>query len=399
MRRWRALAGALLTLGVLGFIAYRLDLTALGRALAGADYAYLMPLLATTFALHWVAALQWRLVLSPVKWVRPLRLFGAQMVGALASGLLHLQVGGLARAYVVARRERVSMAAVLATTLTDRLVDGFAFLALVGVVLGATDLPAASAPAQAALRAAGWTTLGLYLGLAAIMVGVGSFPAHGGRIIGRILGRVGAGWAEWATQLYARFCQGICLPGRWWDRAILAGLALAKKAIIPFQVYWIARAFGLELPWTAYLFQVVFLGFLVFLATAFGIRGTYQAGMVVVLGFYGVSREVALAIALIVEAVTHGAAMALGLLFLWVEGITLEELCGLPGRWQRSAQRAATPGDFPGNGGGERGGPMEILKAAQRHMQEISAIGDFFAKDRLKGQVLRQGDYTFVGTR
>jgi len=42
---------------------------------------------------------------------------------------------------------------------------------------------------------------------------------------------------------------------------------------------------------------------------------------------------------------------------------------------------------------------MEILRVAQKYMQEITAIGEFFAKDRLKGQVLRQGDYTFVGTR
>ena len=42
---------------------------------------------------------------------------------------------------------------------------------------------------------------------------------------------------------------------------------------------------------------------------------------------------------------------------------------------------------------------MEILKSAQRYMQEVTAIGDFFGKDRLKGRALRQGDYTFVGTR
>ncbi len=39
--------------------------------------------------------------------------------------------------------------------------------------------------------------------------------------------------------------------------------------------YWIARAFGLDLTWTAYLFHVVFLGFLVFVASTFGIQGTY----------------------------------------------------------------------------------------------------------------------------
>jgi uncharacterized membrane protein YbhN (UPF0104 family) len=81
---------------------------------------------------------------------------------------------------------------------------------------------------------------------------------------------------------------------------------------------------------------VVFLGFLVFLTGALGIRGTYQAGMVVVLGFYGVSKEVALAIAVLVEVVSHGAAMAVGLVFLWLEGFTLDEFRALRARWQDS---------------------------------------------------------------
>ncbi len=96
------------------------------------------------------------------------------------------------------------------------------------------------------------------------------------------------------------------------------------------------RAFGLELPWTAYPFQVVFLGFLLFLTGTLGIRGTYQAGMMVALGFYGVSKEVAIAIAVLVEVVSHGAAMALGLVFLWREGFTLDEFRVLRTRWQGS---------------------------------------------------------------
>lgn len=98
-----------------------------------------------------------------------------------------------------------------------------------------------------------------------------------------------------------------------------------------------ARAFGLDLPWTAYPFQVVFLGFLLFLGGTLGIRGTYQADMVVVLGFYGVSKEIALAIAVLVEGVSHGAAMPLGLVFLWLEGVSLDEFRVLRARWQSSS--------------------------------------------------------------
>ena len=335
-----AVAASLLTLGVLGFILYRLDFAALVRALAGARYGYVVPLILTTIVFQLVGVLQWRLILSSVKWVGPMRLFAAQMVGALATGVFQLPVGAVVKAYVVARREQVSMSAVLATTLSDRLIDGFAFVGLVGVVLGGLPLPPSSAPVQAALRAAGWTSLGLYVGLALMLAGVGAFPGQGAALVERLLGRFAPARASRIARLYARFCQGVRLPARWRDRVLLVGCAAAKKAIIPFQVYWIARAFGLELPWTAYIFQVVFLGFLVVAAGAVGVRGTYQAGMAVVLGFYGVTKEIAVAIALIVEVVAHGTVFALGLLFLWREGITREDLRALAAQWRRSGQGA-----------------------------------------------------------
>jgi hypothetical protein len=260
----------------------------------------------------------------------------AQMVGALARGLVQLQVGGLVKAYVVARRERLSMSTVLATTVTDHLVDGLTFLGLLGVVLGFFDLPLASAPAQTALRAAGATTLALDLGLVVILVALAAFPAWGTRTVGQILTILPARWAAWGTETYAHFREGICLPPRWRDRLLLLGYAASRKAIAPVEFYWLAGALGLSLPWTAYPFLVVSLSFLAFLSSSLGIRGGFQAGMVLVLGFYGVPKEIAVAIALIFVGVSRGTTMGLGLLFLWTEGITRDELRALAGKLGRS---------------------------------------------------------------
>jgi len=324
-----SVAGVLLTAGMLVFIVYGLDLRALGRALAGARYRYVGLLLLTTAALWVLGALQWRVILGSVKRVGPARLLAAQLIGALAQGILHVPVGALVRAYVVARREHVNVSTVLATTATDRLVDGLAFLGLLGVVLGTAELPPTAAAAHAALRTAGWTSLALYGALGVLLVALGAHPARGGAAVERVVARIARPWARQAGAVFARFCDGLRLPRHGRDRLLLALCALAKKAVIPFQVYWVARAFGLDLPWTAYAFQVVFLGFLLLVAGTLGVRGTYQAGMIVALGFYGVGKEIALAIALIVEAVAHGAAMVLGLVFLWREGLTRAELRAL----------------------------------------------------------------------
>jgi glycosyltransferase 2 family protein len=342
MRKWAGLAGILLSLGILGFIVYRLDLGALGRALAGAQYAYLVPLVATSILLQWVSALQWRYVLSPVKWVRTFRLFAAQMVGALARGLVQVQVGGLVKAYVVARRERLSLSTVLATTITDHLVHGLTFLGLLGVVLGVIDLPLASARAQTALRTAGLTTLVLDLGLLAVLVVLAVSPVWGARTVARMLGHLPTRWAAWAAEAYARFRQGICLPARWRERILLLVYGAGRTAIAPVEFYWLARALGLHLPWSAYPFLVVSLSFLAFLSSSLGIRGGFQAGMILVLGFYSVPKEVAVAMALIFAGVSRGTTMGLGLLFLWVEGITKEELRTLAKRWGASTDPSPT---------------------------------------------------------
>jgi hypothetical protein len=144
------------------------------------------------------------------------------------------------------------------------------------------------------------------------------------------------------------------LPARWRDRILLLACAAGRKAIAPIEFYWLACALGLGLPWTAYPFLIVSLSFLAFLTSSLGIRGGFQAGMVLVLGFYGVPKETAVAIALIFVGVSRGVTMGLGLLFLWVEGITKEELRAFASSW-RTPREGGPPIDLlvPGVGKSE----------------------------------------------
>jgi hypothetical protein len=269
------------------------------------------------------------------------------MVGALARGLVQLQAGGVVKAYVVARRERLSLGTVLATTVTDHLVHGLMFLGLLAVVLRAIELPLASAPAQVALRTAGLTTLGLDLGLVAVLMVLTVSPVWGDRLVERALGCLPPRWAPWGAEAYRRFRRGICLPARWRDRAFLVAYGVARTAMAPVEFYWLGRVLGLHLPWSAYPLLMVSLSFLAFVSSSLGLRGGFQAGMILVLGFYAVPKEVAVAMALIFSAVSRGTTMGLGLLFLWVEGITKEDLRALARRWGSEAAPPATASVTP----------------------------------------------------
>jgi len=265
----------------------------------------------------------------------------------MANALLPVRLGPLVKSYVVAKREEVSIGAVLATVLTDRLLDGFAFLGLLAFVLTFMEFPVTSTPVQATLRLAGQGTLLAYLGLAGLLVFLGRFPERGAGVIRKVFKWLPDLWPERVASLYTSFCQGICLPASWRDRCLLLLYAIAKKLVIPFQVFFIALAFGLDLPFMVYLFQVVFLGFIVVIAGSLGIKGSYEAGMVVALGFFGVPAEIAFAIALIVNGASLLTVITFGLVFLWYQGGTLAELKSLPGLLRRSSAGGIRIGGNP----------------------------------------------------
>ena len=74
-------------------------------------------------------------MLHPLRSVGVIRLFGSIMAGYLLAMLIPLGFGTVARSWLVARREGLKLASVLATVALDRLTDGIVFACLVPLAL------------------------------------------------------------------------------------------------------------------------------------------------------------------------------------------------------------------------------------------------------------------------
>lgn len=100
-----------------------------------------------------VYAWKWRQLLLPLRPIETIYLFGAIMAGYLLATLVPFRAGTIARSWLVARRESLKLASVLATVALDRLSDDIVFVCLIPIVLLLVAFP--DPVASTAIRVAG----------------------------------------------------------------------------------------------------------------------------------------------------------------------------------------------------------------------------------------------------
>ncbi len=134
----RLILRVVISVALLGFLVWRIDLEAAARALRDADYAYVVPALALFGIAKLLVAQRWRLMMSKFAQLPLMPLFGILLVSNLANNVVPARIGDLIRVQVPAQRYDVSRARTAATVFaTESLLDGIAFagLGLIGLAL------------------------------------------------------------------------------------------------------------------------------------------------------------------------------------------------------------------------------------------------------------------------
>jgi uncharacterized membrane protein YbhN (UPF0104 family) len=334
-RRLLPWAGALIGAAAMTWLLRGFSLDHFRRVFAGADLRWLAAIPVAILIEQWVRAWKWQQLLLTLRPIGVLRLFGAIMAGYLIAYLIPLGFGTLARAWLVARREQLELPAVLATVALDRLTDGVVFALLVPLALLLVTFDDPSGQIHAGLVWGAALSLALFCGLLLALV------AHR-----RTVSRNDARQPNWFSRLApavggllrrfdAAFVRGIAWPAQRWRgvAVMLASLTIKLIALTPLLLA--GHAIGVQLAPSAYLFVMVFLGFLLILGHFLRLLGSFVIGGVFALGLFGVGPEPALAMVLMVEAASLLSVAVTGALSLWSQGVALADVrVGVPGTLQ-----------------------------------------------------------------
>jgi len=294
LRRHLIVAGGLVVSAVaLWFVVQSVDVAEAVDVLGRADVVPLVAILGVVAVQAYVRAWRWSVLLPVAAGRRPTaaRMVPPMLVGYLGNAILPARLGEPMRAVIAARRERIGTTEALGSVLVERLID-IAILAIVGSV--AAFLFGAPAWAVQLLGvAAGVGAVGIV-----VLVTVGLEPVL------RVAERLGLGRWPAIRDVAARFVA--TLGGRTRRGALLSAVGFSTVAwLLDATSFWLAgQAVGADLPYLGAMIvsAVSVMGTAV--PSAPGFVGTFEFAAVGIAGALGMPGAEALALAIVVHAMT-----------------------------------------------------------------------------------------------
>jgi len=332
----RVAISLLLTGSFLYLFLGRFDVRAAARALGDASPWLIAASALVNLAAYLIRAWRWRVLMAPVKQgIGMYNLTSTMFIGFMLSFVVPFRVGEVVRPVLLARREKVSATATLATVGLERLFDVMTVMALLLVFVltprGAALMSehgngAESDQASIFLRQAVVATGGLVaVALPAVLILV-LFPKLLARPLRALHGRGHGGIAARITETLEKLVAGLGVMRSRKQLAQTIALSFLMWLVIDVSILLGIRAFGLPLRFTDMFLLVVPLGMGIVMPTPGGVGPYEYLCQVSLAGFWGVAQASAGAAAITLHAITLLPTIALGLLFMWKAGVRPAEV-------------------------------------------------------------------------
>jgi uncharacterized protein (TIRG00374 family) len=332
---FRVAISLLLTGSFIYLFARRFDVGAAGRALRDASPWLVAASLLVNLVGYLIRAWRWRVLMAPVKKrLGMYNLTSTMFIGFMVSFLVPFRLGEVVRPVLLARRERVSTTATIATVALERLFDVMTVMALLLVYVlmprGTAVMAARGNGAEAdqatvfvrhAVVAVG-ALVAVALPLVVILV---LFPKVFAKPLKALHGRGHGGVAARLSETIEKLVAGLGVMRSRKQLAQTIALSFLMWLVIDWSILLGVRAFKLPLQFADSLLLVVPLGVGIVMPTPGGVGPYEYLCQVSLAGFWGVAQASAAAAAITLHAVTLLPTIALGLLFMWMGGVRMAD--------------------------------------------------------------------------
>jgi len=316
-------AGAVITIGLLVFLFYKIDYKELGDALRNANYWWLIPNIILIMVTMVFRAYRWKHMIQPIKSIPIPRLFSITMIGFMANNVLPFRLGELVRAYSLSSKEEVSKSASLATIFVERIVfDLLALLVIFGVVLVISPLIVVEELKIGAVVTIATGLVGLLFA-----VYLSRRSQRDSHILKRIISIFPKRVQPVFENTVSKFASGLEFMRDWRQVFWVTFHTFVIWVVMGLSNYFVLLAFGWSnLPIAASFVILVVVSILITVPASPGFIGVYHYGTVLSLGFYGIPKEQALSCALVMHATQFLVVTLVGFYYLRREHLSLKEI-------------------------------------------------------------------------
>ena len=303
-----------------------LELDAALEALATARWSLLVPVMALYLVAHALRA--WRLQLLVGHDVGYMRVFAINTVGFLAINVIPLRLGEFVRPYLLSEREKVPFGRGMAAIVLERLLDLTMLLLFLFGLTAVVDLPASGIQVTVQgssidVVEAGQAAVGVIVA-AGVLFGL-SVLAFGERVI-RLLEKLpmGAKLGDFTRRFREGFLELVRRPLRALGLLLLSLLVwvVTVSAVGVCMAAFEGLPVGVGPAWATW---TITISGMTAIPTA-GFFGAYELFCRAALELWGVPDSLAATFALVLHLTQFGFIVAVGGLFLVLEGMSLKDL-------------------------------------------------------------------------
>jgi uncharacterized protein (TIRG00374 family) len=296
-----------------------LHLSEVWGVMRSAHYGWIVPGVAVYFFGVWARTWRWDYLLRPMKKIPLQRLFPVVVIGYMGNNVYPARAGELIRAYVLRRREGVSMGASLATIIVERVFDGLVMLIFVFIGLPFTPMPAWLQTMVIAASLLFFGALALFMALA---IKIEWAEAAYGWVIDRVVPerfRVSVrGFAD-------RFMTGL--------HSLRSGRAVLMLFVTSIVIwlaetvkYWfVMHAFNFSVPFWVLMLMNGIVNLATTIPSSPGYVGTFDAPGIAILNLFGVDRTLAAGYTLVLHAALWLPITLLGFWFMTRESVSWQD--------------------------------------------------------------------------
>ena len=318
--------GITISAAFLALFFWQVDFSEMGRALARANYIYLIPALAVYYLGVWFRALRWRYLLLPLGKFSILYLFRLVTIGFALNDILPARLGIILRAYLLGEKEKVSKVAVFATVGVERIFDGLALILM--LIVASSFVSLLEGDVTYWVEIIKWVSVGIFLlalfGLLFITYKPDLIRKIGKALIRHLPSRSKLKWGEWLDAAII----GLSLPRNKARLLAVSATSLLVWVCEGSTFYFLSIGFNIGQPYHAMLLVMCIATLSWVSLISPGGLGTYDWFGQQALIALRVVKEQASAFMLAVHAAQMLPIIALGFIFLWMEGLSFGKVIG-----------------------------------------------------------------------
>jgi uncharacterized protein (TIRG00374 family) len=303
VKRWQFWLGVAISAVLLWWALRSLQLREVWLALQGAQYWWLIPGVAVYMLAVVARTWRWHYLLRPLKSVSVRTMFPIVAIGYMGNNIYPARAGEVLRAYVLRKREGISISASLATIIIERAFDGIVMLAF--VFLNLPELAGLKGDSGFIGDIRTLAIIGAVLFLFAVLLFLlmAVFPEKSIGLVSKIIDRIiPTRFREKSRSLVERFHEGLASLRSPKDVLMVLVTSVIIWLLETWKYWFVMHAFSFSVSF----FTLMLMNGIVNLATTIpsapGYIGTFDAPGIKVLETYGVPGAVAAGYTLVLHA-------------------------------------------------------------------------------------------------